>query len=72
MDEKLVPLKVFDESFLCAVENGDIEIEIEEFNHFRVGSNEAKLQSYQVAHDQQELLHKIKWKYIQAAEIDVK
>lgn len=37
--------------FLCTVENGDIESEIEESTHSRGKSNQGKLHSYQVAHD---------------------
>ena len=46
LNEKLVTAKVFDESILCAVEDGYIESEVEESKIFRGKSDEAKLQSY--------------------------
>ena len=56
LNEKLVTLKALDESILSAVEDGDIESEIEESENFRGKIYEAlvKLQSCQVVHDQQE------------------
>ena len=55
LNEKLVILKALDESILSAVEDGDIESEIEESKNFRGKIHEAlvKLQSCQVVHDQQ-------------------
>ena len=49
-------LKALDESILCAVDDGEIESEIEESENFRAQIHEAlvKLQSCQIAHDQQE------------------
>ena len=56
LNEKLVTLKALDESILCAVDDGEIESEIEESENFRAQIHEAlvKLQSCQIAHDQQE------------------
>ena len=56
LNEKLVTLKALDDSILSAVEDGDIESEIEESENFRGKIPEAlvKLQSCQVVHDQQE------------------
>ena len=56
LNEKLVTLKALDESILSAVEDGDIESEVEESENFRGKIHEAlvKLQSCQVVHDQQE------------------
>ena len=56
LNEKLVTLKALDESILCAVDDGEIESEIEESVNFRTQIHEAlvKLQSCQIAHDQQE------------------
>ena len=55
LNEKLVTLKALDESILCAVDDGEIESEIEESENFRAQIHEAlvKLQSCQIAHDQQ-------------------
>ena len=55
LNEKLVTLKALDESILSAVEDGDIESEIEESENFRGKIHKAllKLQSCQVVHDQQ-------------------
>ena len=55
LNEKLVTLKALDESILCAVDDGEMESEIEESENFRAQIHEAlvKLQSCQIAHDQQ-------------------
>ena len=56
LNEKPVTLKALDESILCAIDDGEIESEIEESENFSAQIHEAlvKLQSFQVAHDQQE------------------
>ena len=58
LTEKLVALKALNESILCAVDDGEIECEIGESENFRAQIHEAlvKLQSCQVAHDQQEIV----------------
>ena len=58
LNEKLVTLKALNESILCAVDDGEMESEIEESENFRAQIHEAlvKLQSCQVAHDQQEVV----------------
>ena len=47
LNEKLVTLKALDESILCAVDDGEIESEIEESENFRAQIHEAlvKLQT---------------------------
>lgn len=56
LNEKLVTLKALDESILSVVDDGEIESQINESENFRMKIQEAlvKLQSCQVAHDQQE------------------
>ena len=56
LNEKLATLKALNESILSAVDDGDIESEIEESKNFRGKIHEllVKLQSCQVVHDQQE------------------
>ena len=58
LNETLVTLKALNESILCAVDDGEIESEIEESESFRAQIHEAlvKLQSCQVTHDQQEIV----------------
>lgn len=60
LNEKLVTLKALDESISSAVNDGEIESEIEESHNFCTQIHEAlvKLQSHQVAHDQQENVQK--------------
>ena len=56
LNEKLLTFKALDESVLCAVDDGEIESEIEESENFHVQIHEAlvQLQSCQIAHDQKE------------------
>ncbi|XP_068670918.1 uncharacterized protein [Montipora foliosa] len=60
LNEKLVTLKALDESILSAVDDGEIESEINASENFRAQIHEVlvKLQSCQVAHDEQENVQK--------------
>ena len=56
LNEKLATLKALDEYILTAVDEGEIENEIEESENFRAKIHEAlvRLQSCEVVHEQQE------------------